>query len=232
MSLPTDPPLQFTRPVILVGGGDINASRLQSLTTRGYPLIAADGGANRLRALDLVPAAVIGDLDSVEDLPYWQRRCQVLHLHEQDSTDFEKCLYSLSAPAFIGLGFTGRRFDHTLAAMHSLARYGASHNVLLVAESDLLWVRSGATRLQLEPDMRFSVYPLTRTTFAHSVGLAYPLDGLSLQQGHLIGTSNRTTQASVQIETADHDTGIYLVITPVTALNLLLTQLQGLAEPG
>jgi thiamine pyrophosphokinase len=47
----------------------------------------------------------------------------VHHLPEQDTTDFEKCLYSVAAPLLLGVGFLGGRADHHLAAMNVLVRY-------------------------------------------------------------------------------------------------------------
>ena len=42
---------------------------------------------------------------------------------EQDTTDLEKCLDSVEAPLFLGLGFLGGRIDHHLAAMNALVRH-------------------------------------------------------------------------------------------------------------
>ena len=42
---------------------------------------------------------------------------------EQETTDLEKCLYSVEAPLFLGVGFLGGRVDHQLAAMNALVKY-------------------------------------------------------------------------------------------------------------
>ena len=56
-------------------------------------IIAADGGANAARSLDLVPDLIIGDLDSVTAAT---RRAfagvRTLHIRRQDTTDIEKAL--------------------------------------------------------------------------------------------------------------------------------------------
>lgn len=217
-------PLKFGKPVILIGGGELNVAALRSLLARGWPLVAADGGANLLREIDCCPEAIVGDLDSVHDLQYWQSRCRLLHLSEQDSTDFEKCLYSISAPAIIALGFTGKRFDHTLAALHAMSRYGREQSIIVIAEQDLLWVRDQSTHLVLRADMRLSIYPLSRVAFESSRGLEYPLDGLVMEQGTAIGTSNRTVDANVEIRTQADNHGLYLLIVPLDAVALVLQQ--------
>lgn len=217
-------PLKFGKPVILVGGGELNVAALRSLLARGWPLVAADGGANLLREIACCPQAIVGDLDSVHDVQYWRSRCRLLHLSEQHSTDFEKCLYSISAPAIIALGFTGKRFDHTLAALHSMCRYGHEQNIVVIAEEDLLWVRGQSTQLTLRADMRLSIYPLSRVVFDSSRGLEYPLDGLVMEQGTAIGTSNRTVDAELEIHTHADNRGLYLLIVPLDALALVLQQ--------
>lgn len=217
-------PLNFTKPVILVGGGELSVSVLRELLARGWPLVAADGGANVLREIDVVPMAIVGDLDSLDNVSHWQSRCRLLHLSEQDSTDFEKCLYSISAPAIVAVGFTGKRFDHTLAALHALCRYGREQNIIVVTEQDLLWVRSGSTRLTLRAGMRLSIYPLSRVKFESSRGLEYALDGLVMEQGTAIGTSNRALDASIAINTCADNSGLYLLIAPLDALPQVLDQ--------
>jgi thiamine pyrophosphokinase len=46
---------------------------------------------------------------------------------------------------------------------------------------------------------RVSIHPLLPIRFAHSSGLYYPMDGLLLEPGGLIGTSNEGTGGSVEI---------------------------------
>ena len=70
-------------------------------------LIAADGGADALHEMRLTPEAVIGDMDSLSDMAAWRGRTRLVHLAEQDSTDFEKCLYATQAPLYVAPGFTG-----------------------------------------------------------------------------------------------------------------------------
>ncbi len=202
----------------------MNLAVLRGLLARGWPLVAADGGANSLHDQEVAPAAIIGDMDSLDDPAHWQSRTRLLHVTEQDTTDFEKCLYSINAPGIVALGFTGKRFDHTLAALHSLSVYGREANIMLLAEQDVMWARHGRTRLQLQSGMRFSVYPLTRVGFDSSRGLEYALDGLVLEQGLAIGTSNRVIEPGVEIRTRAGDDGLYLLITPLESLALMLNQ--------
>lgn len=217
--------LTFNTPVLLVGGAGVDEATLRSDTFSHWPIIAADGGANALREFDILPTAVIGDLDSLTDHEYWQANTRVVEISEQDTTDFEKCLYSVNAPLLVAIGFTGRRFDHTLVSLHLLQKYTPAVNLVLLTGQDVCFAACGNLQLQLPVGSRFSLYPLSRSVFISSVGLEYPLDGLVLEQGQLIGTSNRVTEAALTIE-ADSD-GVYAVITERQLLPLIVEQLTG-----
>ena len=215
----------FNRPVVLLGGGVCVTDTLLQLLQQGYPLIAADGGANYLAELSIIPELIIGDLDSLSRQSHWESITRVVKLEEQDTTDFEKCLYSIDAPLYIGLGFTGKRLDHTLAALHVVAKYSNRKRVILVGEDDSVLVCRGAHRFVVDRGTRFSIYPLEPVTFLQSTGLFYPLDGLTLAPTTMIGTSNEVLDQQVTLETAPDSDGAYAVILPLNALTHMLEQL-------
>ena len=65
------PILAFEGPIAIVGGGAVDPGLLVALHRRGVVLIGADGGADAIGAVGLVPAAIIGDLDSLYDREGW-----------------------------------------------------------------------------------------------------------------------------------------------------------------
>jgi thiamine pyrophosphokinase len=185
--------LRFSEGVMLVGGGDIDPAAIELARRHTAHVVAADGGANGLRAMGLHAEAVIGDMDSIEDPSGWEAAgTRVLALAEQETTDLEKCLYSTEAPLYLGIGFTGRRFDHTLAALHALLRWPAKRIVLLGAE-DAIFLTPREWRVALPPDTRVSFFPLAPVRGLQSTGLVWPIDGLDFAPGLRIGTSNRAT---------------------------------------
>ena len=206
--------VKFNRPVLLIGAGDIEWTILSGLIEQGYPLIAVDGGANHLKQKEIVPDLIIGDLDSLADRQYWEAKTSVIEISEQSSTDFEKALYSTEAPLYLAFGFIGKRFDHSLAALHSLVKYNAANQVILVDCVDLMFLATGVTKLSLPKNTRFSIYPVTPVTFKSSTGLLYPLDNLFMKQGLFIGTSNFTNDENVQIIPQNMELDQYLIILP------------------
>jgi len=211
-----DKTLVFDQPVILVGGGAVNQAAFEEIMQFGYPVIAADGGANFLRQANICPDAIIGDMDSISDKEHWVGKTQFLEIAEQDTTDFEKCLYVTNAPLYYGFGLLGGRFDHSLAAIHVLTKYAGTKEVLIVDNIDIVITATGAVTFDLDPGERISIYPLTKVRFEGSTGLKFPLKGLTFKQGTMIGTSNEALGGIVEIK-AD-SSGSYLVILGVSHL--------------
>jgi thiamine pyrophosphokinase len=219
------PVLAFPGVLVIVGGGAVDTHLLHQLAAEGANLVGADGGGDVIRDAGLVPDAIIGDFDSLTDPAGWDARTIVRHIPEQITTDFEKALYSTAAPVTVGLGMTGKRFDHTLAALHTVARFAAERRIILVDESDIALGLAGPFSFTVEAGARVSVHPLTPTHFAHSDGLVYPLDGLLLAPGVLTGTSNAASAAAFSMIPEPGDAGIYLLILERRWLRTLIGQL-------
>lgn len=198
----SDLPLRFPGPVTLVGNGPFLPAMLAEAHAIAPDLIAADRGAQRLRDLRRVPRAVIGDMDSLpEPASFDDGNTRVIHLAEQETTDFEKCLYATEAPFYLGVGFTAGRVDHMLAVFHAMLRYPAKPVILLGEDDAMALAPSGRVlRLRLRPGARVSVFPLLPVGAGRSRGLVWPLDGLLLAPGRRIGTSNEAAHPVVEME--------------------------------
>lgn len=204
-------PLVFQRPMAIVGGGAVDSAVLQDLAARGIALVGADGGGDAIGAAGLTPDAIIGDLDSLSDRAGWEQRTRVIHIPEQITTDFQKALYSTSAPVTLALGMTGKRLDHTLAALSAVLQYAPTRKLLLVDETDVALAVTGCIAFDAAPKERVSIHPLVPIQFRRSTGLYYPMDGLTLEPGGLIGTSNEGTGGDVVVEPED-DTPWLLIL--------------------
>lgn len=193
----------FEGPMAIVGGGAVDPALLRELADRGVALVGADGGADAIGDAGLMPAAIIGDLDSLADRTAWEERTSVIHIPEQITTDFQKALYSTQAPVTLALGMTGKRLDHTLAALSAVLQYAPTRRLLLVDEVDVALAVVGSICFEAGPKERVSIHPLLPIRFLHSTGLFYPMDGLLLEPGGLIGTSNEGTGGPVEVVPAN-----------------------------
>lgn len=203
------PPISFARGVTLVGGGAAAEPQLRRALALAPHLVAADGGADAAAACGLRPEAVIGDMDSVAALEVWRATpgVRVERIAEQDSTDFEKCLYTVAAPFYVGVGFLGRRLDHSLAALHVLAKTAAP--VVLLGRSDVAFRAPPGWRLRVGAGARVSLFPMGPARATACAGLEWPVTGLTLAPMGRIGTSNR---AAADVVGADFEGGPVLVL--------------------
>jgi thiamine pyrophosphokinase len=215
--------LQFDCPVLLAGPADVDFALLEKFRHRKFPLIAVDGGANRLLARGIKPDAIIGDMDSLDKSGKLDSGIKLIELSEQESTDFEKSLYTIDAPLFLALGFTGNRLDHTLATLHAMVEYHGSKKIYLLGKKDISFVQSGNFKLAAIPGQALSIFPFGPIRFSSSAGLVFPLNGLELAIGTKIGTSNCANAASVLIEpTPACQNTPYLISLPVDAIDRLI----------
>lgn len=182
--------IAFEGLLVIVGGGAVNLDVLRELYLNGGHLVGADSGADTIVAAGLKPEAIIGDFDSLAEPLSWLGKTRLMQISEQETTDFEKALYSTRAPVTVALGMTGKRFDHTLAALDAVTRYASRRSILLVDEDDLALALDKTFSFAVAPGERVSVHPLAPVTFWRSEGLKYPLDAVKLAPGVRTGTSN------------------------------------------
>ena len=205
-------PLIFPGPVTLVGGGALTPERLAEAEAIAPRLIAADGAVDRLARWDRVPEAVIGDMDSIEDPDAAKASgARIVALAEQDTTDFEKCLYATDAPLYIAAGFTGRRLDHTLAVMHGMLARPDKRVVLLGEAEVVVLLRPGEVlAVAVEVGAVVSLFPLLPSRGLASTGLAWPIDGLDMAPGLRTGTSNHAVASRISV--AFDRAGVFLML--------------------
>ena len=200
------------KPVLLIGGGDVDKVTFDRALTLGQTIVAADGGADTVLRFGHTPRAVIGDMDSIsEHARTLLDPATLFPIAEQDSTDFDKGLRSIQAPMVVGLGFLGRRVDHTLAVLSVLARR-SDRRVLLLGGHDAVATLPPELALDLPVGTRLSLFPMAPVS-GRSEGLHWPIDGLTLAPGGTIGTSNRTSAPRVRLWA--HQPGL-LVMLPVS----------------
>ncbi len=210
-------------PVTLLGGGKVIEKVLDQALKAAPILLAADGGAGRALELGHMPKAVIGDMDSLDAQTAAQFPPKHLYrIEEQDSTDFDKCLRSIRAPLILGVGFTGRRLDHELAAYSSLLRH-PDQRCILLGEVDMCFLAPVSMRLDLPAGTRISLFPLAPCR-VDTTGLRWQLKGLMMAPDGVIGTSNEALTGAVTLQVSKRK---LLVILPRVHLGAVIKALTG-----
>ncbi|KIC35419.1 thiamine diphosphokinase [Leisingera sp. ANG-M7] len=184
--------VDVSEPITLVGGGEVAPGALAEALALAPVLAAADGGAAAALAAGHLPRAVIGDFDSLSEEVRAQLPPEVLHpVAEQDSTDFDKALRMIAAPAVLAVGFLGARVDHQLAAFSTLVQ-GHEAPCVLVGETEVIFHLTRAVELPARKGEVISLFPMQEVQ-GRSDGLEWPIDGLRMSPMGRIGTSNRAT---------------------------------------
>ncbi|NHB75225.1 thiamine diphosphokinase [Rhodobacter calidifons] len=216
------PIVQSTHGVTLAGGGPIPARDLALALARAPVAVAADGGADRLLQLGVMPEAVIGDMDSIS--PAARRAVPAARQHlvaEQVTTDFDKALRLIAAPLVLALGFAGARMDHGLAAFATLIAQ-AHRRCILLGPKDFAFAAPPRLTMDLRPGEPLSLFPMAPVT-GQSEGLEWPISGIDFAPDGMIGTSNRVTAPRVVLE---FDRPGMLVILPRRRLDAAIRALR------
>lgn len=207
--------------VTLVGGGPMTRRDLAFAMARAPVVVAVDGGADRVLAAEVMPAAVIGDFDS---LSVAGRKAiapeRLFHIAEQETTDFDKALRSVAAPFVLALGVTGARLDHELAALNALVRHQGCPCVV-IGPKDVIFHAQREVSLRLAEGDPLSLFPMVGVQ-GTSRGLHWPIEGLQFAPGGRIGTSNRVSARAVHLQ---FDQPGMLVILPRARLDAAISAL-------
>lgn len=218
--------LSLPRRAVVVADAPItDLAPFVDVVARAELLIAADGGARHLLALNMVPHLAVGDFDSLE--PAALDRLQaagvaiIRHAVHKDETDLELALLQAierGATEIAVLAALGGRPDQHLANLQLLTHPALARVQvrLLHGDWEVFAIRATA-QIHGQPDDTVSLLPMTEAvTGIVTTGLYYPLRGEALRLGPARGVSNVLvgTHAEVTIES-----GILLVMHQLRTKN-------------
>ena len=176
----------------IVGAGD--CAPLPKIESSDF-IIAADGGFDSLRAQNISPNILVGDLDSIKNEP---TGVEILRFKsEKDETDMHLAFLEGERRGFrefLIYGGTGGRQDHTLAN-YSLLLFIAKrgHTARLVGTKDeaLVLVDSSVSLPFAKKGSYFSVFALEGEASGVEIKNAkYEVSGVSLTPDFPLGVSN------------------------------------------
>jgi thiamine pyrophosphokinase len=170
--------------------------------------IAADGGANLLRALGFLPDIIIGDLDSLskkEVLGYQENDVEILkYPAEKNETDGELALKYCSDHGFDKItiiGATGERLDQQLANIF-LLEYALEKNInAIIREPGLeIGIVNKNKIIKNKREWGLSLIPLDFTVKSVTItGCKYNVKSKSLKRYQTRGISNVIKKNTVKI---------------------------------
>ena len=189
-----------SKPIALVGGSVIASGEINDICQYVEGFIAVDSGADALLDVGITPLAVIGDLDSLSDKARDTFAGILCEVREQSTTDFEKALSRVAAPAVICTGFTGGRMDHILSVLSVMIQY-SDMSVVLVDQHDVSFlVPAGRTSLALSKGTRVSAMPVLAATMTLA-GVVWPFANQPVSMAGFTSPSNAALGGDVIIDT-------------------------------
>lgn len=188
--------------LIVANGESIDSSEISAWQEGASFVIATDGALRKFVPIGVKPDLVIGDLDSVEIAHLEEFGGEVLHLPDQETTDFQKAVsvaLSMSATQIVVVGAEGTRFDHTLSALNYASRFSNRAKFRFPMSASIAHLVSEDWSAPAQVGGHVSILPLPEVKFSSSSGLEWPVGGIAMAIGGRDGISNLATQSRISL---------------------------------
>lgn len=182
----------------VLGGNDVDDDRLVRWASSADSVYAADSGADRLIALGFSPI-VVGDFDSFAALPE-ARHLRLVQSIDQHTTDCDKLLRLVEDDGHGALTMTGTEGDlpdHVLATFSSVVASRLDVRIAFRRGMGHIVRPNRTVSLAQRPSTRVSLLPLTACQGVVLQGVAWPLQGASIEPGGALSVSNESAQTTV-----------------------------------
>lgn len=184
---------------IMTNGEYAALFRYRSIVDNSELIICADGGANYAYQMEIVPAYIVGDMDSIRPKVlehYTQLEVPILRYPKRkDFTDTQLAL-SLAeekgADNITFLGSLGGRLDHTLSNLYScMEMVQKGHHIIHYHPDYQVYLVNNCLELNGTVGDTVSVIPLTDIAQGVTeIGFEYPLQDVILETGNPYAVSN------------------------------------------
>lgn len=194
-----------TKAVIFLNGAFPHRKVISKFVTKNDYIIAADGAANYLKNLKIIPDVILGDLDSIKKniLDYYlSKDIPVIKYTEQDTTDFEKSINFVLKSGIkevLIFGFTSLRSDHSLNNFSVLKRYYKKINSKFIDDYFIIEFIRSKISFKYRKNQLISLLPFPTARNIQTKGLRYTLKDESLSLGVREGTLNISTSKVIYI---------------------------------
>ena len=206
--------------VVVTGGAEPPHMKTMASVPTGTLVVAADSGLERAREWGLDVTLAVGDFDSAspETVSAAEASGTRIERHpaEKDATDLELALdaaLELDPKQILVLAVVGDRLDHLLSTFLLLAapRYAGAELDADIGHAHVHVIR-GVRTLSGQPGELLSLLALHgRADGVRTEGLAYQLDGETLESGSTRGVSNVFVAESARIS-VEH--GVLVAVRP------------------
>ena len=142
-------------------------------------IVCCDGSTESLLMYGMLPDAIVGDLDSLNDELISRFADRIFLDENQDTNDLTKAVLWCSEMGYkdiVIVGATGKREDHTIGNISLLTEYVKDMNVIMVTDTGVLKPFVHSSEISSFPGQQVSVFSIDPETEVTSQSLRYPLN--------------------------------------------------------
>lgn len=171
---------------------------------KGIPLYAADGAAEKLIDIGIIPDFIIGDMDSfrIDKYKNYLPVENIIKISEQETNDFEKNLkFALKTNKrnVLVIGFHGGELEHTFNNWSVFSRYANALNLCVYDLNRYAFSMKKSFEIKLKAGEVVSIIPQPRVQIT-THNLKWKLDGEILEMGFREGARNIAVSENIKIE--------------------------------
>lgn len=202
--------------LIIANGLECNNELLGQLLEWSPFVIVLDSAIERVIELGIKVDVLLGDFDRNFDAQFYKENhypIEIIHTPDQNKTDLQKAfdfLIEKGHKAVNVVWATGKRADHTLNNLSTLASYRNELKIVLFDDHSKVFLLSNSFKKWYPKDAIISLIPLGKVEGITTENLFYPLQNGSLELGYRTGSSNHVAEDG--IVTITHEKGNLLLI--------------------
>ncbi len=179
-------------PALIIANGEACSYSLLSQLLEWCPFVVVlDGAFSRTSELQIKPDVVIGDFDSITEIPD-DPKIQFIKIEEQETTDLEKAIAYLRTKNYKDINIvwaTGKRLDHTINNFSVLGK-NSDLNIVLYDDYSRAFTLPKHYTKYYAAGFKLSLFPLGKVSGIKTENLQYNLHQEELIFGQKSGSSN------------------------------------------
>ena len=202
--------------LIIANGAECSRELLGQLLEWSPLVIVLDSAIERAITLEIKIDVLLGDFDRNFDANYYkeiQYPIEIIKIIDQNKTDLEKAfdyLIERKIPAVNVVWATGKRADHTITNLTTLAQYREKLKIVILDDHSKVFLLPKKFEKWYTKNTPISLIPIGNVEGIHTKNLFYSLENDSLTMGYRTGSSNHVSEdGSVVIQ---HETGDLLLM--------------------
>ena len=170
-------------------------------------IIAADGGYNTLKKLNIKPDLVVGDFDSLGKIP--KNENIIKHPVKKDDTDTLLAIkigFEKGCKTFVIYGAIGGRLDHTVATIQSASYVAENGGTAYIYDGNrtVTAIKNSAIKFTSDAKGYISVFALSGIAKGVTIkGLLYEITDAEITPSFPVGVSNEFLNKDSEISVRD-----------------------------